>query len=165
MTLKQFAEFAGYSIRAVQQAVSAGRIDAVKEGNGYVIHDPEKAKTQWVENSSYLKSRKRKQETFVSAGPDGSERISIAEAERREKVWKSKIAELKAKQAAGELIEKVKVDDFLFDKARKVRDAILGVPSRICAELAAETDPHQLEVKLTSELVKALEELADVERE
>lgn len=66
---------------------------------------------------------------------------------------------LKHEEGAGLLVsaEQVKAEAFGF--ARKLRDAIMAVPDRIDAELAAETNSRKLNLRLKAELIKALEML------
>jgi hypothetical protein len=47
------------------------------------------------------------------------------------------------------------------DTARKTRDALLAVPDRIAALLAAETDPARVHAVLSNELKQALHGIAD----
>lgn len=83
--------------------------------------------------------------------------LTMAEAERREKVNRSKLSELKYLEQAGKLIDVEKVQRKAFEAARKTRDAIMNIPARYAHELAVETDPHKLEVFLKRILGQALE--------
>lgn len=76
---------------------------------------------------------------------------------------RQKAAEIKMKndERAGSLVDAAQVAEDAFNCARLTRDAVLGVPDRIAAELASITDPHTLNDKLTQELTLALEELGE----
>lgn len=85
--------------------------------------------------------------------------MTVAEAERQEKVNKAKLSDLKYLEQSGKLIDADKVERKAFEMGRKVRDAVMGIPARFCHELAVETNPHKLEIQLTKILQKALEKL------
>ena len=65
--------------------------------------------------------------------------------------------QLEYKKEQGELIEREMVARALTTAAVMVRDAILGVPRRLSAELSACTDARVIEDRLDLELSKALE--------
>ena len=84
---------------------------------------------------------------------------TIFDAETKEKVFKAKLTEIKYLEQAGRLVDADEVGRRAFERGRKTRDAILLVPSRFAAELAVITDPHEIEVFLTRELIKALDKI------
>ena len=159
VTTKEFSEIIGVSIDAVRMAVREGRITGVKD-NGVWKLDPEAAKREWECNTQKSPATVKNRQAMHTLG-EHDDSMSFAEAERLEKVWKAKIAETKAKKEMGELVPAEKVGRDAFEIARKVRDAILMVPARVSHELAAEVDPHKVEVQLTKELNQALSELAN----
>lgn len=60
-----------------------------------------------------------------------------------------------------ELVEREPVRRAFRHAAITARDAVLAVPDRVSAVLAAESDPDALHARLTEELRAALERLAD----
>ena len=83
---------------------------------------------------------------------------SLQDASRRQKHWQAKLAELKFKQAAGELIPSSNVERDVNNLLTSVRVKLLGVPSRAIQSL-----PHLTSADLTvlQALVReALEEIA-----
>lgn len=72
----------------------------------------------------------------------------------------AKRLELKNKVESGEYLPAREVEESAFNSARITRDAILNIPDRIAALLAAESDAMQVHKILTEELRRALENLA-----
>jgi len=68
--------------------------------------------------------------------------------------------ELKVKIRKGELLPAAEVAKIAFDVARKTRDAILNIPDRISAIIAAESDEAKVREILRKELTLALAELS-----
>lgn len=152
----QYAEHLGVRIETVSRALRAGKITGVKEGRSWKI-DPEVADRQWSIN------RRRAKVTAPDPGKSTDDQ-TLHGLELRERRAKARLAELKVEETLEQLIDVEKVKRQAFDCARKTRDAILAIPMRIGHQLAAETDPHQVEVMLEKELMDALLELADPER-
>ena len=65
--------------------------------------------------------------------------------------------EIELRKAQGELIEREMVTRALTTAAVMVRDAVLGVPRRVSAELATFTSGREIEERLDRELRNALE--------
>jgi hypothetical protein len=74
--------------------------------------------------------------------------------------YNAKLAELNFRERAKQLVDAGTVRARAFENARAVRDAVLGLPNKIGAELAAETDPVKVQNLLILELTRVLEELA-----
>lgn len=97
----------------------------------------------------------------IQAGTSVDLTISTPEAERLEKIWKAKRQEIACKKAEGELIEIADARKRIFELSRRTRDSIRHIPGRIAHELAAEVDPHQVEIFLMREIDRSLEEMCD----
>ncbi len=69
--------------------------------------------------------------------------------------------ELENLKAKGLLIDRAAEDRRDYEIAKTIRDAVLNVPDRVAAELAAISDPAALHRRLTEELRLALVALAD----
>lgn len=89
----------------------------------------------------------------------GFHTMTLTEAQAEQARQKATDLKMKNDERAGRLVDAAQVAEDAFNCARLTRDAVLGVPDRIAAELASITDPHKLNDKLTTELVQALEEL------
>ena len=162
MTTAEFAKELNLTQRTIQDAIKVGRIPAEKVDGKWVVTDPEAAKSEYMKHTSIVAARKKAKQRAADepvVKTDSGELIGIGEAERREKVAKAKLAEIKVDEAKGKLVDAKKVQAEAFNLARKVRDAILNVPGRISHELAVTTDPHSVEVLLKKELIQSLEEL------
>jgi len=89
-----------------------------------------------------------------------TDNLTLSEAQTWQARYRAGLLELAYKKEQGELAVLKDVERDVFNMARRVRDAILNIPDRISPELASTTDTHQVNVKLTRELIQALEELA-----
>lgn len=84
-----------------------------------------------------------------------------SEAERQIKVLQRRLLELDVAEREGQLVEAAKERAAGFEEARRWRDLLLGIPVRIAADLAAESDPAKVSIVLEAALVEALTGLAD----
>ena len=78
----------------------------------------------------------------------------------KSEVEKAKLLEIKARVEAGKYVDADEVKVAAFNNARVVRDALMNIPERLAAVLAAETDASRVHAMLTSEIRAALEDLA-----
>ena len=169
----EFARDLNVCKKAVQKAIAEGRIVANKVNGIWKINSA-KARVEWLENTSPTAAKKAKSKAIETltksldiienlkapASQKPEIKITINEAERRDKVAKAKLNELKLAEAMGELVRIDRVTKDAFECARATRNALLNIPARIGPELAAETDPFKVENLLTNALIKALEQLA-----
>ena len=167
VTIPEFALLVGVHKKNIYNLADSGKITTKLIGSRRMI-DPVVSKKEYKDNVSPSAQKKGRQSAAKKLGkkiipkkdkepelPKGF--ITIAEAERQEKVYKAKLAQIKYKEQASLLVKADQVKRESFEMGRNTRDAIMNVPARISHELAAETSPHQLEIKLTKELAKALE--------
>lgn len=117
---------------AVSNAVKAGRLkDSVtRDENGSPkIADPDLADREWEANTSH-EHRER-----AIGRPEGDETahegMSLAESSAIEKLWKARTAELKFREAAGELVRAAEAQRHMEFVFAEVRSKLLGVPSRL----------------------------------
>lgn len=101
-------------------------------------------------------------EAIVRHREDDNRLKSSPELKQRKLELETEILETRLRQTEGELIDKADERAQDFQIARTVRDAILAVPERVSAILAAERDPAKVELTLRLELRKALSHLARV---
>ena len=87
--------------------------------------------------------------------------MSRAEAERQIKVLQRRLLELDVAEREGQLVDADEMKKAVFERGRRVRDLLLGLPVRIAADLAAEDDPARVSILLERSLVEALGGLAD----
>lgn len=133
---------------------------AIKKSKGKK-RGPRKAEPDKEKRPS--KKKKMLLDDTEKVAPKTFDGLTFADAERQEKVYKARMAQLKFEESAGNLISTEKVKLAAFEIARKTRDAILSIPGKVAHELAAETDPHRLEHTLFKELNQALEKLVTTE--
>jgi hypothetical protein len=164
VSFSEFGKLVGISVQAVTQLVESGKITPYLLGGRRVL-DPKEAKAQYeanVEKTVQAKSQKRKKtpqkvQYVAPAKFDEEGEMTTAEADRRAKVYKSKLSEIKYLEQAGKLIPLEKVQRQAYECGRKVRDAVMSVPARFAHELAVETEPLKLEIKLSKILAQVLE--------
>jgi len=86
--------------------------------------------------------------------------IDFNEARARLTDNKAKLTALQLEKESGKTIDAIEVEASAFTVARITRDAILAIPDRISAQLAAEDDINKIREMLLAELREALEELS-----
>lgn len=64
----------------------------------------------------------------------------------------AKLAQVELSHKLGDLVERKRVEAVAFAGGRMLRDAALGIPTKIAPELAVMTDPFQIEIKLREAL-------------
>ncbi len=78
----------------------------------------------------------------------------------KSEVEKAKLLEIKARVEAGKYVDADEVKAAAFNSARVVRDALLNIPERLAAVLAAENDESRIHALLHTEIRSALEDLS-----
>lgn len=78
--------------------------------------------------------------------------------------------DLRIKRAKADESEKMSVSidevrNSVFAASRIVRDGLLGIPARLSARIAAETDPHKCRTMMEQEIHRQLENLSEAFRE
>jgi hypothetical protein len=79
----------------------------------------------------------------------------------KSEVERAKLLEIKARVEAGKYVAVDDVKAAAFNRARVVRDALLNIPERLAAMLAAESDERRVHQILVTEIRAALEELTN----
>jgi hypothetical protein len=97
------------------------------------------------------------QEQIQALGKDPN--MPRTEAERQIAVLKRRMLELDVAEREGQLVEVEAIQKAIFERGRRVRDLLMGIPVRIAADLAAEADPAAAAILLEREMVQALEGL------
>lgn len=100
------------------------------------------------------------------AGEGGGE-VSFLRARMANEVLKAQTAKVRLQKLKGELVDRARATSYVFDLARRERDAWMNWPPRVAANMAADlgVDPHQLEQVLDKYLRTQLAELAEVKVE
>lgn len=187
VSVRAAGKLLGVSHTAVQKAIAAGRlVRCVVRAGGNVRIDAGLIAAEWAANTDRRRSEAKgvtiaaevergagrtraprppagdgDEEAGAFAIDDDGQMVMDFNASRRvEANFKARIAKLEYEQKSGRLVEAEKVRAEAFKEGRRVRDAILNIPERVSAQLAAETDPHGCFLLLTRELTEALQHLA-----
>lgn len=87
--------------------------------------------------------------------------MSRVEAERQIKVLQRRLLQLDVAEREGQLVDAEETKKTVFERGRRVRDLLMGIPVRIAADLAAEENPAAVSILLERSLVEAMGGLAD----
>jgi hypothetical protein len=176
MTLTQYADHRGVQMQAVQYAVKRGRIKRAADGT----IDSEQADRDWEKNTLHTMARygpKGKNEdpakpAFRATHKAAEAAAALQEPERQtgamnfnnartiKEVYEAKLKKLEHDERLGTLINKRDVEVAAFNRFRVLRDALMNVPVRMAAQLAAEPDPAACHELLEAELRIVLEEFS-----
>ena len=98
-------------------------------------------------------------------GPAAGGEVSFLRARMANEVLKAQTARVKLERMKGELVDRVKATNAVFDLARRERDAWLNWPPRVAANMAADlgVDAHALEQVLDRYLRAHLAQMAEVD--
>ncbi len=160
-SVRELARRLGLARTTVKDGLDAGRCPkgAKRDAKGrWQIVDIDLAVREWYETAS----RPSPAIAPTNGNGNGSETGSLNQAQQRLALERTESLKLARLQKQGRLIDRAVAAREAFDIARTVRDSILGVPDRISAELAAETDQARVHRRLEEELRGALSALAEV---
>ena len=155
LSLTAYAKRKGVSKMAVSQAIASGRLSASVTRNARgqpKIADPELADQEWAANTdlsrapAYVKGRAESPAETPPGEPDqphdpselattAQPGMSLQAATALEKVWKAKLAELKYRQEAAELIPASQVRRTLENTFASCKTKLLAIPSRARQQL------------------------------
>ena len=170
ITKSEYARRRGCTETAVRRAVNDGRITLI---DGKV--DPVAADAQWARNTRVRAgSRPADDANLTGAGSSsgGSGAASSGDSPRddpdaywavkarREKA-EADMAELKLAEQLGELVRAADVRAAHSKRVAGLREAILQIPARLAAVLAAETDQGKCHDVLQAELHAVLQQVTD----
>jgi hypothetical protein len=161
MSQRAYARHRGVAVRAVQKAIESGRISTLPTGE----IDSEIADREWARNTRRFAppvASGLKQDDEPESEPFGASQYTKARAVREH--YQARLAKLEYEEKVGRLVSKDEVQVAAFNKFRQFRDAMLNIPDRVAAMLAAESDPAKCYEILATEIRKALNEFADSDR-
>lgn len=179
----------GGSHTAVRKAIASGRVTPEPDGT----IDPERADAQWSGQTDPAKQRGETaggatkgpassttpserpvpqaaidavQDTLTESGqePAPGGQVTFMRARLATEVLKAQLQKEQLKRVRGEVVDRNKAVAMVFDLARKERDAWIGWPARVAANMASElgVEAHELEQVLDRYLREHLAELAEV---
>ena len=110
-------------------------------------------------------------ETLAEAGQDpdpaAGGAVTIVRAKLAREILTAQLLKVRLQREKGELVDRARAVALVFDLARRERDAWIGWPARVAANMAAElgADPHRVEQLLERYLREQLATLAEVKVE
>ena len=154
LSQRAYAKHRGVALSAVQKAISTGRISTMADGR----IDPGVADAEWAANTKARPPVVRRQ---ADDDQDASGAAQYSKARAVREHCQARLAKIEYEERVGSLVSKDEVQVAAFNTHRVIRDAMLNIPDRIAAMLAAETDEAKCYEILATEIRKALNEFAD----
>jgi len=183
MTRAEYARHRGVTKVAVAYAIRDGRISTTTDARGRVHIDSDLADKQWYFNTAHEKKQGTPEgnqpkplaahEAPPRETPSDEPLMNDRDAKAQSTAgsystnraikehFNARLAKLDFEEKSGRMVDSQDVQNEAFKIARAVRDAMLSIPDRISAELAAETDTFKVHKKLADEIRKALVSLKD----
>ena len=179
--LSAFEQLTGINGRTIRAAVKEGRIpadyarqmDDTPTAPYYM--DPQPAALYWFNNinsnrplskavrEALTKYIKTFDDTVGIGVATPLQQMSYAEAQRRERVAKARIAELEVEEREKALVSREMVNKELFELGQALRDALLAIPDRITDEVIANADNrHKVHTTIYNAIADVLTHLADM---
>lgn len=182
VSIRECARRIGVSDTAIRKAIAAGRVAVAEknERNGRPLLDFDDVLKNWRANTDPAMQRtgaagghgRMKPSSKVAAvgdeAPDDQQQAdsldrgpvpTYNESRAFKEYYAAQSAKLDYEKEAGSLVAVDQVKAEAFRLARALRDAIMAVPDRIDAELAAETNARKINLRMKDELIKALGKL------
>jgi len=166
--IPEYAKKTGVSPQYIRRIIAKGIItkkSLKRQGKRWVV-DPVAADRDREQNLDIInrKTNSKKKPSIEDklevSEKAGTGKITFNEARRINEQYKAGLRKLNYDQKSGQLISRAERDQQDFNTARTVRDALLNIPDRISAILAAETDESKVSEFLTKEIRQALEVLS-----
>lgn len=163
MGFREYARHRGVALRAVQKAITAGRITVVGEGRDRRI-DSDQADRDWQQNTDPAKQSLLHSAGLPALDPDDgadeeaaqavndTAEYRAARAQREQVRLESERIDLELKR--GSVVEAQQAKRLVFTAFRSLRDAVLQVPARVKDRCAAAPDALQVEKILDAELAE-----------
>lgn len=157
MGIQTYAKHKGVAESVVRNAMDTGRITFENRGGRRLIN-PEVADREWDQNKMQGGDLTPPEDAGSDFKPS-----AMFESRLAHQTLKAQLAQVELNTKLGKLVDVEKVKQNAYKIGRALRDAIRLIPAKISAELAAETDPHKVEILLQRELDEALTELSRME--
>ncbi len=171
VTQAEFARRVGCSKQNISKLVRAGKISRNKNGKLNFLQalaeydantdDSHHEKLKRTGKSPAVGSTDPDQAGNGSAPPPDAPVSDYKLHRAKREAANAQLQQLKADELAGKLIAADQVERDAYNLARGLRDAILSVPDRVAAILAAEQDARRVSEILHEEIEKALNGLID----
>lgn len=102
-----------------------------------------------------------KDDSKINHESDSPKIYTLQDALVKDKYYSAALKKQKLDMQAGTLVLKADVEKEAFDCARQIRDAMLNIPNRVSAILAAEKEESVIDKILTTEIIQALQTFAE----
>jgi len=156
LSQRAYARHRGVALFAVQKAIKSGRISTMADGR----IDSDVADAEWEANTTARPpAAGPRRQADDDAEASGASQYTKARAVREH--YQARLAKIDYEERVASLVSKDEVQVAAFNKFRQFRDAMLNIPDRIAAMLAAETVEAKCYEILATEIRKALNEFAD----
>ena len=157
MSQRAYARQRGVSASTVQKAIGTGRIHTLP--NGQI--DSEIADAEWARNTQTQAPPvdRRGQQPEDDTEVFGASQYTKARAVREH--YQARLAKIDYEERIAKLVSGEEVQVAAFNKFRQFRDAMINLPDRLAAMLAAESVETTVHALLTTEIRKALNDFAD----
>lgn len=162
ITQAEYARRRGVDPTSVRDAIRAGRITLI---DGKI--DPDVADVQWARNS---RARVRTGQEPPQRNPSAPAAdddltaprlLTYEEARRRRELAEAQKAELQLAELQGDLIRTADVRAAYAKRAAGLREALLQIPARLAAVVAAEADQAKCHDLLQAELHQVLAQITE----
>ena len=140
----------------VQKAIGSGRIHTLPDGK----IDSEIAGAEWARNTqTQAPPVDRRGQPEEDGEVFGASQYTKARAVREH--YQARLAKIDYEERIAKLVSGEEVQVAAFNKFRQFRDAMINLPDRVAAMLAAESVETTVHALLTTEIRKALNDFAD----
>lgn len=165
MTQAAYARSRGVSKQAVNKLVKRKIIPVFGERGlvdpaiadlkiGQNLHP---GRSKMVENTAGRPSQNGFSSPSGSSG-SGSSGSNLLEARAMRETYEGLQSKLDYEKSIGLVVNREATERGIYEAARALRDAVLNVPRRCCADLVASGDPAKAEQLLSAELKRAFED-------
>jgi len=156
MSQRAYARQRGVSVSTVQKAIETGRISTLPTGQ----IDSDVADEEWARNTqTHAPAVDRRGQADEDGEVFGASQYTKARAVREH--YQARLAKIEYEERIAQLVSGDEVQVAAYNKFRQFRDAMLNLPDRLAAMLAAESEAAKVHEALTVEIRKALNDFAD----
>ena len=156
MSQRAYSRQRGVSVSTVQKAIETGRISTLPTGQ----IDSDVADEEWARNTqTHAPAVDRRGQADEDAEVFGASQYTKARAVREH--YQARLAKIEYEERIAQLVSGDEVQVAAYNKFRQFRDAMLNLPDRLAAMLAAESEAAKVHESLTVEIRKALNDFAD----
>ena len=155
---REFAKRVGVTDTAINKAIQKGFIEHGVDSNGKLIY--EVALGEWNNRPKSIQEANKNQLEKEVKENGGDNFVSFNEAKRREALLKVQMLAIEIKERKGELVERVKVDNELFDLGAIIRTSLQGIPDKHIDNIlacATRQEAHSILYKAITESLEALQ--------